>query len=378
MRSKALSFSALAVTTALVGCGGDNDTQESVANPDGRSDQSSYTSLDATQGKAYLDLSSGHSVTENEAWHFAYQKYVGFSVNSGVSGEGSVAVCIAHTPDGIFDDEGAPIQAEFEKLTRDNTLTDFEAVNLASCEEADFKEDSLKTVIELDNWTDYDFMTHTLSLDTSVSNGWIVRSATKNDAQAHEYARVKVASLDYTSGTNYDITFNVETWDANGQVFNAVQVSPVLDFTSGRVYWDLETNTVVTANDDWELSIVINGFSWDIQVNSGVSGAGSAGIATLNVDDASLVTDPTSIGYSADEQILTYTGDSADSVMGGPGSYGALSYGVAGGHGMWPNFTTYLFKDGDRYFKAQVVSNTGEDGTLTSGNLYVRYAEVVE
>ena len=45
---------------------------------------------------------------------------------------------------------------------------------------------------------------------------------------------------------------------------------------------------------------------------------------------------------------------------------------------MWPTFTTYLFKDGERYFKAQIVSNYGADGTMSSGNLYVRYAEVIE
>lgn len=45
---------------------------------------------------------------------------------------------------------------------------------------------------------------------------------------------------------------------------------------------------------------------------------------------------------------------------------------------MWPTFTTYLFKYGDRFFKAQVVSNYGEDATLASGNLYVRYAEVTQ
>jgi hypothetical protein len=79
-------------------------------------------------------------------------------------------------------------------------------------------------------------------------------------------------------------------------------------------------------------------------------------------------------------QIYKYYSDSADGAMNGPSNYGAFAYGVDDSHNMWSNFTTYLFKDGSdenaRYFKAQIVSNYGEDGTLASGNLYVRYSEV--
>lgn len=371
-----LKIALLASSSLLVACGSSDDsTSDNTDGRDNSGSQANYVAFDATQGKVNLDLESGHTVTDAEQWHMSYQKYVGFSVNGGISGDGDVSACVAHTPEGVYDADNMPVQAEFEALTYDNTLADFDAVNIASCEESDFVTDSIKTQIELLDWASYDYSNHSFSLNTSADNGWILQSASKNDLDSYEYARVKVASLDYESGVNYAITFSTEMWDTNTETFLAAQVSPELNFTSERVYWDMETNAVVTSSDDWDLSITINGRSWDIQTNGGSSGTGDAAIGFLIADSAELVTNPAA-SHSGD--VYKYDSDAAESALNGPGSYGAFSYGVAGGHNMWPNFTTYLFKDGERYFKAQVISNYGEDGTLTSGNLYVRYEEVTE
>ena len=111
-----------------------------------------------------------------------------------------------------------------------------------------------------------------------------------------------------------------------------------------------------------------------MQVNGGASGNGSGGIGLLlkaKAADAFAVTDPTNT-----QQVYKYFGDSVEGVLSKPGNYGPFHYSVEGNHKMWPTFTTYLFTDGTRFYKAQVISNYGEDGTAASGNLYLRYEEL--
>lgn len=368
-------LSSITATLFLAACGSDD---QSIGIDDRTiEDTSNYVAIDATQGPAYLNLESGHTITNTGNWHMSYQKYVGFSVNGGISGSGSVSACIAHSSADLYDNEGAPVQSEFESLTRANTLPAFTAVNSTSCAESDFKTDSIKTAIELSDWlaADYSQGAPIYSASSENSNGWIIQSATKNDADNFEYGRVKVSNVEYESGVKRSITLSFESWDANAQAFSSPVNSPELVFTDNRIYWDMESNSIATSSDNWELSIVVNGYSWDLQVNGGVSGQGSAGVATLLVDSAVDVTNPAP-GTTGD--VYQYASDSAESILSGPGNYGTLQYAVAGGHLMWPTFTTYLFKDEERFYKAQIVSNYGEDGTLSSGNLYVRYEEVTE
>lgn len=340
--------------------------------------ENSYAAFDAIKSAAYLNLESGTTVTKDENWHFSYQKYVGFTVNGGISGSGSVSACAAHTPEGLYDADKKPVQAAFEALTRDNTEAAFNAVTKASCSDADFVTDSITTYIKMEDWlaADYSQGAPVFTPSTETTNGWIVKSAKDDGNGNFNYGRVKINDVFYEAGAKRAITFAVEQWDDNGQVFEAASTSPEVDFTNARQYWDMETNTVVSATDDWELSIEYAGRSWNIQINAAVSGTGAAGVGHVLVNSGSAF-DVTNPKASGDDIYKFYT-DSANTALSAPGNYGAFQYGVAGGHNMWPTFTTYLFKDGDRFFKAQVVSNYGENGTLASGNLYVRYAEVTE
>lgn len=364
-----------AISSVLSACGGSSNSSSSV-DAIIESSESQYAEMEAINAPAYLDLDSGSVVTKDNEWHFSYQKSVGFTVNGGISGSGDISACIAHTPDGLFDSENNAVQSAFEALTRDNTLAAFNAVDQASCDESEWISDGLQPLIEFADWANYNPTTHAIALNETDSNGWIVRSATADANGNSNYGRVKVSDLTYTSGTSYTLKFSVEQWDDNGQFFVASTESTAIDFTDERQYWDMETNTIVTANDDWELSIERTSPAWTIQVNSAVSGSGNAGIGYVLLESGSAfdVTNPKSSG----NDIYKFDKDSAKTALAGPAAYGAFQYGVGGGHKMWPTFTTYLFKDGERYFKAQIVSNYGKDGTLSSGNLYVRYAEVTE
>lgn len=251
--------------------------------------QTEYMSIVGTYETAgYADLVNGSNTTVEQDWHFSYQRGIGFTVNSGISGEGNIVACAAHTPNGLYNEDGTANADAFKALTYENTLASFEAVTAESCAAEDLIEDSLKTQISSDHWVDtsaYPVVTALVSTD----NGWIVKSSTDDGNGNFAYGRVAVSELDYQTTnhipTKLAITLAVETWDDNGQVFEAVALSPELDFTMGKVYWDLETNEIAQEADDWELSVALNGRSLDIQVNGGASGNGDAGIGLVITEE---------------------------------------------------------------------------------------------
>jgi len=165
--------------------------------------------------------------------------------------------------------------------------------------------------------------------------------------------------------------------------WQAATASPGLTPDSGAVYWDLETNSIVTEYDDWELKVEKSGYSTVYSLNGGASGSGQAaivgsdkagdaqGVGALLADSVWDVTDPTDTS-----QVYKYFTDSSEGAFNAPGDFGALEYGAAGGHDMWPTFAVYLIDDDEgNHHKVQVLSNTGENGDLSSASLFIRYAD---
>jgi len=371
-------FAILFASTMLTACGGGSSSDSSTeteVETEIETTTMNTTNLDATDASqaAKLDLLSGHTVTD-DTWHIAYQKYTGFMVNGGFSGTGEVEGCIAHQYEALFDEESVPVVSEFQSLNLENTLENYAAVDKTSCTE--FTADNLKTQIETESWLDADYSQGSPIYSAKDGNGWIIRSSSKDAvSDEYSYARVKVKQVDVSFGdvTSRKVTLSVENWDTASATFNYSIDSPELDFTNDRVFYDMESNTIVTESDNWDLSIMLNGRDYPIQVNAGASGDGIGGAGVLQVASADAVTDPTDT-----DQVYRYFGDSVEGILSKPGSYGPLEYSVEGQHKMWPTFTTYLFKDGERYFKAQIVSNYGEDGISESANLYLRYEELID
>ncbi|MFO6425270.1 hypothetical protein [Motilimonas sp. KMU-193] len=333
----------------------------------------SYVELDATDASqpAQLDLLSGATVTDN-SWHIGYQKYVGFKLNGGLSGSGKVSGCIAHQYSNLFDDAGNAVAAEFEQLTQASTQVDFTAVTAEAC--SDFVSDSLITQIKTADWLDADYSNGAPVYSAKAGNGWIIRSASGD-----HYARVSVKQVAVAFGptTSRKLVLSVENWDANAQQFSPAVDSPELDFSTTTAYWDLETNSLTTPEQGWDLSVKVSGRDYPLQVNGGASGNGKAGVGAVRVANIGAVTDPTDTA-----QVYKYFSDRAEGILSKPGSYGPLEYSVKGQHKMWPTFTTYLIKDetadatNPRLFKVQVVSNYGTDGAQASANLVLRYQEL--
>nr|WP_086939138.1 HmuY family protein [Thaumasiovibrio occultus] len=352
----------LALTSAiLVGCGG-SDSDDSGTQTPTLSANAAEVLIDASSGaQAKMSLNTG-AIENSDAWHVSYQKRVGFSVNGGLSGSGNVSGCIAHQYDALFNGS-APVQAEFEKLNQTNTIANFNAVTKDSC--TDFEVDSLKTQIDMLDWVDYDFATHTVR-GALLGNGFLIRHA-----DGDTYSRLNVATL-----TGKVVTVKSELWDKNAGQYNPQITSVDLDFST-RIYYDLDTNAIVTASDAWDISIEAAGRSYNIQVNGGISGSGRGAVGYLSdSQNAYNVTDPTPSREPG--RVYMYFADSAVGPMTTPGNYGALQYGVGGGHKMWPTFTTYLLKEETgasvfQYYKVQVISNLGKNEDLGSGNIVYRY-----
>ncbi len=374
----------VAVAFTLTACGGSSSDPVTPADPapsGGGSVSATTTDLDAasnTTEAAYLDLASGHTVAATDKWHMSYQKYVGFKTNGGASGTGGVTVCLAKEYPALFDSSGRPVKTEFEALTGTNTLADFVAVKKTDCADTDYKTDSIKTAIKTSDWLNasYGGGQPTFSAKTDASNGWIVRSASKDAAtDAYSYARVKVKTVTVVLGASPSrkVVLSSEKWNTATSAFDTAVDSPELDFSSTQVFWDLETNAIVASTTDWDLSIKVDGQDYPIQVNGGVSGSGKAGVGIILSGGVAGVTDPTNTS-----QVYKYFGDKATGALSGPGSYGPLQYGAGGGHKMWPTFAVYIFKDDTKFYKAQVISNYGADGTSTSANLVVRYEELTD
>lgn len=175
----------------------------------GVNEPSEIVTLDAasdTSKAAYLDLATGDTVSEDQPWHLAYQKYVGFKTNSGVSGDGNVQGCLAHSYDSLYDENGSAVQAEFESKTPENTLAIFDAVTYENCSESDWLTDAVQS--QFQDWYTYDMATHSVNIHEDASNGWILRSATSSAEGDYHYARIRVT--DFSSGK---LTFAVENWD---------------------------------------------------------------------------------------------------------------------------------------------------------------------
>lgn len=371
--------SAFAFAAAIAFCAGCSDDAENPGTPDAGgggdagSDAIAYAPLDASGGeRVFLDLATGRTVTEQDDWHIAYQKYVGFGLNGGVSGDGNVGACIGKEYASLYTAEGEPLADEFDAVTAESTANDFEQLAIDACDT--FATDEIDPVIDMKYWLTAEYGPNGPEFTPSgePTNGFIIRSAEQID-DTHEYARVRVAEIDYETGTTRRIRYATERWNYDTTSFEAESLSAWLDFSDSPAYWDLETNQAVAAGDAWELSIQVKGMSWNIHVNSGVSGPGEAGVGLIVLPGgaAADVSDPTDTA-----QVYRFFSDSVDGTLSTPGNFGPLQYDVFGLHGMTPNFTHYLIQDAERIFKVQVLSNYGETNDQPSGHLYFRYGKL--
>lgn len=361
----AIGLAVLFLAAGMQGCSSSSDDDSGSTPPSTPITTGNTSTLDATKAKARIDLATGAIVQEEAVWQVAYQKYIGFSLKTGVK------ACLAHEITALYAADKKPIEAEFNKLTKDNTLTGFNKVDINNADICTPVADTIKTQISSDAWWTYNMDPTAggkVTVNTDDTNGWILKSA---DGKA--YARIKFTEF---ATRQHTMKMDYELWDTAAKVFKSKESTPGINFSDNTIYWDLETNSVSSSdNGDWELKFSKQGRDILIQLNGGASGKGQAGAAgkdgALQVASVDLVTDPTSTA-----QVYKYFADSAEGAFTKPGDFGPLQYGVGeGNHDMWPTFATYLIEDNSNFYKMQVISNKGESGSDPSATLVIRYDE---
>lgn len=143
----ALSLAMLILAAGLQGCNSSSsDDDGGGSTPPSNPTSGNVSTLDATKAKARIDLATGAIVQEEAVWQVAYEKYVGFSLNTGVK------ACLAHEITALYGVDKKPVEAEFNKLTKDNTLTGFNKVDINNADICTPVADTIKTQISSDAW----------------------------------------------------------------------------------------------------------------------------------------------------------------------------------------------------------------------------------
>lgn len=361
-------------SAGLAACGGDssdnnddnNGTGDVVGDVTGWSTPMIAT-MDATDSNtiAVFDLSSGTSATVSSMdeytanWQFSYQKYRYFHTNSGTSGVGNngteVESCRAYDYGALYDENGDPVQAEFEGLDATNTLAQFEAVDTDACTE--FTTDTAVTSSYIgDEWYAYENGSFTIPEGTT---GWIFKSADDT------YARI--IPKEYNSG----LIFTMELW--NGSSWNAVLDTPAIDYyMQSNAYYDFDTNTAGTSDTQgWDLHIKNTNHYPEIIMGENVTLAyyyDSSDTDDFTYESVAQIDNPTS---PTGASLYRWFGNETGGAMREPGNLGGIEM---IGYTYFPTYTTYMLKEGSTYYKVQILGYKGEDGEQSSGTIVVRYS----
>ena len=296
--------------------------------------------LDAANDWAFADFDgevamsvSVSSPATSDVWDLGLYA-TSVMLNGGDAGPGSVlGHCICQN--------GEISDAEILELDAEQELAAFEAVtavNIPSAEDA-WTSDSLQPAIT--DWYSYDVTTHTLS---AVSERvWYVRTAS-GDA----FAKLHVVDIANPTRTHAgEVTFEFALQRSAGAEFEAVQ-TVVVDASTGDQYVDLETGSVGTESDGWDLWLT----GFDIRVNGGVSGDGRAG-AVLTDEDFGAIADASGAPASV------YAADKFGGVF---AEHRWYRYNLQGNHQIWPTFDVFLIRSGDDTYKVQLTSYYGPTG----------------
>jgi hypothetical protein len=267
-------------------------------------------------------------------------------LNGGAAGPAGVA---GHC---ICTNESAS-SAQIMAMTSESMLAEFASVTEADipAEGEAWLTDALAPAI--DRWYSYDPVAHAVT--AAPDNVWMMRTASGG-----AFAKFHVTGLEDATQTHAGrVTFEYALQPSAGAAFEPAQ-SVTVDVSSGAVSFDLETGVVVTGSSDWDVRFE----GYDIRVNGGVSGSGSAG-ALLSGESFGAVTD------ASDLPSNLYAGDAFGGVFDDHPWY---RYNLEGNHQIWPTFDVYLIHRGESVWKVQLTSYYGPTGD--SRQITFRYARL--
>lgn len=182
--------------------------------------------VDASKAWVYYNLNTAQTVSANEPWHIAFNRY-NVKLNSGTSGSGKVGGFEAKTPAGFYSADGKVIASKFtENNILASTLPDLTASDLKTPSSASaWKKDSITSKLnpsaqgtypgKLDyGWYNYyPTAEGTIVAHSQVANpnrGTLLRSA-----EGNSYARLRLKDISYA--TPGDIR-SQQTWQFEFEV----------------------------------------------------------------------------------------------------------------------------------------------------------------
>jgi hypothetical protein len=321
------------IAFAVAACSDETTGPDGGARPDS-------LGVDVFANWAYVSLFDGTprlvsvaDAANSSAWDIGFFA-TAVTVNGGAAGPaGVLGYCVCQN--------GALSDAQVGALRASDGLSAFEAVGVSAIPTADslWRSDALAPAIA--GWWRYNSTTREVSAVPDTS--YLVRAS---DGQS--FAKFRVVQIaNATQSTAGRVTFEYALQAAKGAAMGAVQSASIDVPATSRVHFDLNSGTQIETG--WDLAFQ----GYNIQVNGGVSGNGSAGAIASgtpfgNITDASAP--PASV----------YRADAFGGVFQGRKWY---RYNITGADNqIWPTYDVYLIKRGSAVYKVQLINYYNASG----------------
>ncbi len=357
----------------LAACGGGGSSAEGGSNDDGgnNNDNGSFTGqtieINATSydNEVFLDLATGAVLTSTDIadpatsmlWDLAFQRF-NLRLNGGVGGAKGVKGYATASDSDFYDAEGNPLVDQFINATAESELNDLLTTTTRPDDTA-WITDSLRPAIvgdgSADGWWLYNPVDRTVSANSAAF--WVIRHNT-GDA----YSKVNITAIDQA---NRAVAFAFARQLTGSSAFaDSTDIYTItLGAAGGLACLDVDTLAEVSCDlsADWDVKLLIEGRTWALYTNGGVSGSGEAA-AFGSMDEATVNS------FSAGNQVPTWTADSQGGVFSDHPWY---AYSLQGNNRLWPNYKVYLIDVAGIIYRLQVLSYYNAAGA--SAFVTVRY-----
>lgn len=308
-----------------------------------------------------VDLSDAEAATSN-SWDIAFKRST-IKLNGGTSGTKGVKGFCANNNEEAYDANGVAIASWFSTATSETEKEDFSKITLTDLPaESEFKTDSLVKAIKGDGTTEgwwlYNPTTHAVSANHS--KYWVIRSN-----KGSSYAKLQITSL--VKSTNFrevTISFVVQATGETSFADTIIEHTFNIPLDGGYLYYDLDSQTEVTSdNTNWDFKIGFEKNSYNILLNGGVSGSGSA--ASFGpFENSNEMLSGSSVPY--------FTSDSSSGIFVTSPWY---AYNLTGDNKLHPNYRVYIINSETNSYKLQVLSYYHPD-TTESAFITIRFEKL--
>lgn len=372
MTQHKLKYLAPALGLMMTACGGSDNKISGEADDGGASDNDYRQQvIDARTQTRYLNLATGELVSSDGDWDLAFNR-TSVKLNSGASGNGSVAGAMGDEQAEFYDAAGEPDLNKFVGATADGELDhlkDFFPVPES------WKSDDVVYAFG-DGWSVYG--------DGGVISevpdiGYLVRSA-----EGGSYARMRILDFNFPTRSgggieSFDLEFEVQSAGTTQLSGTTIHFNEPQGYDGGDACFDFDANAAVdcSTSDTWDVLVGFSGREWYLKTNSGPSGSGQGGaLGPIPWPELSAYTSATIDNATGESLAQAYSPDSTGGLFTDNGWY---AYNLQGAHKLWPNFRVYLIDSDSEdasapVYAVQIINYYGADGN--SGQPEIRWKEI--